>query len=269
MIAEPLLSIAADQGLAIIERGRASRALINNFNIEQVLIYTALNPDFSESGKQYAFSWLTAYQKVYRRFESILYDQKAEKVTAANKWFNTTLTELRKNSQAPCDMFGISDFLQQFVQAVDKNDLERALDLGRAMVLTTNNEDIIREMHDIFHGAGGGRYDSELIKKAYRFIFEIMQDYRMICIQKKKVQTQIKERFARISHQRREMEKVMKQGVGKGPVHTCIRAADRNMPCWRRPGPIWKTTVCCTCLISGPCRRNPKPSLIKYVSSRA
>ncbi|MGM0539049.1 MAG: hypothetical protein ACQERT_07570 [Thermodesulfobacteriota bacterium] len=216
LVADPLLSIVADQDFAIIERGRASRALINNFNIEQVLIYTALHPDFSESEKQYVFSWLTAYQKVYRRFESILYDQKAEKVTAANKWFNTTLTELRKKGQAPCDMFGISGFLQQYVQAVDKNSLEAALDLGRAMVLTTNNEDIIRGMHNIFHSAGSGRYDFALIKEAYRFIFEIMQDYRMICIQKKKVQTQIKERFAQISHQRREMEKVMSRESEKG-----------------------------------------------------
>jgi hypothetical protein len=216
LVADPLLSIVADQGFAIIERGRASRALINNFNIEHVLIYTALNPDFSESEKHYVFSWLTAYQKVYRRFESILYDQKAEKVTAADKWFSTTLTELRKNGQAPCDMVGISGFLQQFVQAVDKNALETALDLGRAMVLTTNNEDIIRGMHDIFHSDDGGRYNFELIKEAYRFIFEIMQDYRMICIQKKKVQTQIKERFAQISYQRREMERVLSRESGKG-----------------------------------------------------
>ena len=215
VIADPLLSIVADQDFAIIERGRASRALINNFNIEQVLIYTALNPGFSESEKQYVFSWLTAYQKVYRRFESILYDQKAEKVRAANKWFNTTLTDLRKNGQAPCDMFGISGFLHQFIQAVYKSTLETALDLGRAMVLTTNNEDIIRGMHEIFHSTRD-RHDPELIKEAYRFIFEIMQDYRMICIQKKKVQTQIKERFARISHQRREMERILSRETEKG-----------------------------------------------------
>lgn len=215
MIADPLLSIVADQDFAIIERGRASRALINNFNIEQVLIYTALNPGLSEPEKQYVFSWLTAYQKVYRRFESILYDQKAEKVSAANTWFNTTLTELRKNGQAPSDLFGISGFLHQFVQAVDKNELETALDLGRVMVLTTNNEEIIRGMHDIFHSTGD-QYDPGLIKKAYRFIFKIMQDYRMICIQRKKVQTQIKERFAQISHQRREMERVLSRESGQG-----------------------------------------------------
>ncbi|MDZ7760480.1 MAG: hypothetical protein U5L00_09520 [Desulfovermiculus sp.] len=216
LLAEPLLDIVADQGLAIIERGRASRALINNFNIEQVLIYAALNPNFSESEKHYVFSWLTAYQKVYRRFESIFYDQKAEKVAAASKWFHTTLTALRKNNQAPGDMFGLSEFLQQFVQTIAQNNESAALDLGRALVLTTNNEDIVRGMHEIFRSAHGGRYDFDLIKETYRLMFEIMQDYRMICIQKKKVQTQIKERFARISHQRREMEKVMSQASGQG-----------------------------------------------------
>ena len=216
LLAEPLLSIVADQGFAIIERGRASRALINNFNIEQVLIYAALNPGFSESEKHYVFSWLTAYQKVYRRFESIFYDQKAEKVAAASKWFQTTLTTLRKNGQAPCDMFGLSEFLHNYVQAVAHNSEETALNMGRALVLTTNNEDIIRGMHEIFHSAGVNRHGFDLIKEAYRLMFEIMQDYRMICIQKKKVQTEIKERFARISHQRREMEKIMNRDSEKG-----------------------------------------------------
>jgi hypothetical protein len=207
--AEPLLRIVADQKFAILERGRASRALVNNFNIEQVLIYAALDPKLTTPEKQYVFSWLTAFQKVYRRVESTIYDQKSEKVTAAKRWFCTTLTALRKNGQAPYDLCAVSGFIHQFVQAVAENNVQRAQDLGRALVLTTNNEDIIREMHDIFQNSDSSQYKDMQIKEIYKSIFEIMQDYRMICIQKRTAQVHIKERFSQISLQRREMEKVM------------------------------------------------------------
>jgi hypothetical protein len=215
LVIGPLLKLVADQGFAIIERGRASRALVNNFNIEQLLIYAALTPVFPESEKQYIFSWLTAYQKLYRRIESLIYDQKAEKVTVARTWFGTTLTELRRQGRAPFDMFELSGFILRFVEAVLQGDRDMARDLGRALVLTTNNEDIIRGMHEALQGPEADPPGPEPVKEVFSFIFDIMQDYRMICIEKKKAQLRIKGTFARISHSRRDMERILTGGAGK------------------------------------------------------
>ncbi len=216
LVIEPLLKIVADQRFAIIERGRASRALVNSFNIEQILIFAALSPIFTEPEKQYVFSWLTAYQKLYRRLESVIYDQKAEKVTVGEKWFESTLTALRKSGRAPFDVFELSTFIQRYVKAIADNDQDNALDLGRALVLTTNNEDLIRGLHESLQGMGGDQAGPDLIMEVYRFVFDIMQDYRMICIQKKQAQVRIKGTFARISHFRRDMERIMSGEPGKG-----------------------------------------------------
>lgn len=214
LVVEPLLRIVADQSFAILERGRASRALVNSFNIEQILMFAALSQVFSEAEKQYVFSWLTAYQKLYRRLESVIYDQKAEKVTVAAKWFNATLTALRKTGRAPFDVFELSSFIQGYAQAILHDDRTTALDLGRALVLTTNNEDIIRGLHEFLRNRGGDRPDAGQIKEIYRFIFEVMQDYRMICMEKKKAQLRIKGTFARISHLRRDMERIVSGDPG-------------------------------------------------------
>jgi len=216
LVIEPLLKIVADQSFAIIERGRASRALVNSFNIEQILIFAGLYPIFTEQEKQYVFSWLTAHQKLYRRLESLIYDQKAEKVTVAENWFESTLTALRKSGRAPFDVFALSTFIQRYVKAFADRDLDTALDLGRALVLTTNNEDIIRGLHESLQGMRGGGARPDRIKEIYRFIFDIMQDYRMICIQKKQAQVRIKGTFARISHLRRDMERIMSGEPGRG-----------------------------------------------------
>ncbi|MGM0424200.1 MAG: hypothetical protein ACQEQX_04665 [Thermodesulfobacteriota bacterium] len=209
LLAEPLLRIVADQSLSIIERGRASRALVNNYNIEQILIYAALNPAFPEPERQYIFSWVSAYQKLYRRLESVIYNQKEEKVAAARQWFSATLSSLRNTGRAPYSTHDLYGFIQGYLQAVLHNQQDRALELGRALVLSVNNEDIIRRMHDLLRRAEVLQPDSEKLHQAYSLLFRIMQDYRMICIQKKKAQRQIKGDFARISHVRRDMERVL------------------------------------------------------------
>ncbi|MFP4672422.1 MAG: hypothetical protein ACLFMR_07640, partial [Desulfohalobiaceae bacterium] len=209
LLAEPLLRIVADQSLSIIERGRASRTLVNNYNIEQILIYAALNPDFAESERQHIFSWVSAYQKLYRRLESVIYDQKEEKVTVARQWFSTTLSSLRNTGRAPSGTQGLSGFLQSYLQAVMQEQQNRALDLGRALVLSINNEDIIRGLHNLLLRHGALQPKSDQQQQIFSLLFRIMQDYRLICIQKKKAQRQIKGDFARISHVRRDMERVL------------------------------------------------------------
>jgi hypothetical protein len=209
LLAEPLLRIVADQSLSIIERGRASRTLVNNYNIEQILIYAALNPAFAEPQRQYIFSWVSAYQKLYRRLESVIYNQKQEKVTAAWKWFQATLSSLRNTGRAPSGTHDLSGFIQGYLQAVLHNQQQRVQELGRALVLSVNNEDIIRGMHSILLRRRALHPDSDQLQQAYSLLFRIMQDYRLICIQKKKAQRQIKDDFARISHVRRDMERVL------------------------------------------------------------
>jgi len=207
LVVESLLKIIPDQDqFAIEERGRASRTLVNNFKIETIYIYTSQDINLIENQKQFIFSWLNAFQKVYRKIQEILTGTKEEKVQAANIWFGKSLSQLKDDEDIPKADYLIPEFIKNFIKCVLDGKDEELLRVGRGLVLTVNNEDILRIMHTLIQDEAALKQSPETVNKVYHRIYLIMQEYRDICTTQKETLSALKDTMSSISHQRRGAE---------------------------------------------------------------
>jgi hypothetical protein len=207
LIAESLLKIIPDQNhFAIEERGRASRTLVNNFKIEALFIYTSQDVRLTEPQKQFIFSWLNAFQKVYRKIQAIISATKEEQVEVAKIWFGKSLSQLKKDEHIPKADYLIPAFLKNYIQCLHDGDDEKLQKLGRGLVFSVNNEDMLRIMHALIQEDPELMQDTDMISKLYRELYQIMQEYREICTATKKNLSVIKDTISSISQQRREAE---------------------------------------------------------------
>lgn len=207
LVVESLLKIIPDQDqFAIEERGRASRTLVNNFKIETIYIYTSQDISLIENQKQFIFSWLNAFQKVYRKIQEILTGTKEEKVQAANIWFGKSLSQLKDDEDIPKADYLIPEFIKNFIKCVLDGKDEELLRVGRGLVLTVNNEDILRIMHTLIQDEAALKQSPETVNKVYHRIYLIMQEYRDICTTQKETLSALKDTMSSISHQRRGAE---------------------------------------------------------------
>ena len=83
---------------------------------------------------------------------------------------------------------------------------EELLRVGRGLVLTVNNEDILRIMHTLIQDEAALKQSPETANKVYHRIYLIMQEYRDICTTQKETLSSLKDTMSSISHQRREAE---------------------------------------------------------------
>lgn len=207
LIVESLLQIIPDQdNFAIEERGRASRTLVNNFKIETLFIYTSRDPNLDENQKQFIFSWLIAFQKVFRKIQEILTSTREEKLEVAKKWFGKNLSELKKDGHMPKADFLIPSFIRDYVESLKEGREEEFQKIGRGLVLSLNNEDILRMLHGYIQNDPGLSQNVELINALYHRLYRIMQEYREICTQQRDALYLIKDTMSAISQERREVE---------------------------------------------------------------
>ena len=222
LIIEPLLRIIPDQNrFALEERGRAARTLINNYDIETLFIYIACNPNLKEKDKEHILPWLVTYQKIYRRLQDYLYNQKQDKEKVAGEWFESSLSKLKKEDVVPVKDYQVPEFVRKFLSHFIVNRTEESLRIGKALVLVINNEDILRVIRRILNEDDRFSEDRGTVREIYRRLFLIMQEYREICTGKKRSEIEIKGKFAAISRERRVIEELtpgVTEQITKTPI---------------------------------------------------
>lgn len=222
LIIEPLLRIIPDQKrFALEERGRAARTLINNYDIETLFIYIACNPNLKEKDKEHILPWLVTYQKIYRRLQDYLYNQKQDKEKVAGEWFESSLSKLKKDDVVPVKDYQVPEFVRKFLSHFIVNNTEESLRIGKALVLVINNEDILRVIRRILNEDDRFSEDRRTVREIYRRLFLIMQEYREICTGKKRSEIEIKGKFAAISRERRVIEELtpgVTEQITKTPI---------------------------------------------------
>ncbi len=209
LIADPLATIILKQGLFDEEeRGRACRTLVNNYRIENTLISILNNKNLTNRQKNIICTELRAYKKVYRKLILIRYDQKLEKDTVSKKWFNVKNFNSIKYHQAP-------KIVNNFIDCILAKDEDRALRLGRTLVLSIDSEDILRILYIAFHTRPDILKDEGLTRKIYKQIYFIMNDYRNICRMEKASERSLKSEFSDRSKESRLTEKAIISAVKK------------------------------------------------------
>ena len=199
LIVDSLIGIILSDVFGIAEKGRACRTLINNYRIETTLLYILTNDNLDGYQKDNICSWLRAFQKVYRKFLSILYDRKAENIKVAKQWFNRDRIIPIPNTQVPI-------LVAQFIRCLQDNQVDEALVKGRKLILSFDSEDILRLLHTMFQANPTFSSDRNLQKKIYRFFYTITEDYRRLRSKEKSSIETLKSRFSDVSQDRRESE---------------------------------------------------------------
>ncbi len=239
LIIESLLTIIADHDhFAIEERSRASRVLVNNYRIETLFIYISISSDLTKYQKEFIFSWLTAFQKVYRKIHEILFDKQKDKMNVAKSWFNKTPTELKKGGLILREDHKITIFLREFIDNVLDNKNENLKKIGRSILLTVNNEEVLRRMHKII---GEDKHLSslpEVVKKIYKEIYLIMNDYRRLCTAQRSSKVYLKNTYSFFSSQIRVAEALILSAskdckktpiLGEKKEHVLLEATKKNL----------------------------------------
>lgn len=199
LIVDSLIGIILGDVFGIAEKGRACRTLINNYKIENTLLYILNNDKLDEHQKDNICAWLRAFQKVYRKFLSILYDRKEENAKVANKWFKT-------DEIAPIPDTQIPIWVSQFIRCFEDNNMDEALEKGRKLILSVDSEDILRLLHTIFQANSTFSSDRNFRKKIYAFLYAIIEDYRKLRSEEKSSMGTLKSKFSDVSQDRRESE---------------------------------------------------------------
>lgn len=151
-------------------KNRACAVLINHFEIEALFIFISGHPALEEKDRQLLFQSLTAFQKIYRKFLE-LQEEIGNKEAISQKWFGEDFDRLKNRPQF---QEPFPTLVKRFLNFNQNREPEKALTLGRFLVLRFNNEDILRSLHDLFQQEDF----ADLVQDRYRLIYSIMQDFR-------------------------------------------------------------------------------------------
>ncbi len=188
------------------ERGRACRTLVNNYRIENILIYVLNDMSLDNNQKYIICTELRAYKKVYRKLVLIQYDQKLEKTTVSKEWFNSKTFDFIPYHQGPQSITDFIDFIQEGHENL-------ALKLGRRLVLSIDSEDILRILYIAIQTRPLVVQNQELIFKIYKQLYSILNDYRNICKMEKASERSLKNELSERSRERRLTEKAIISAV--------------------------------------------------------
>ncbi len=219
LIIESLLNIIPDQDhFAIEERFRAGRILVNNFRIETIFIYTSLCENRDEARKEYIFSWLSSFQKVYRKIHEILFEKQKDKTVAAKKWFDDSLIKLKKENKIPKADHQIPEFIKKFIECFFSKQQDEMTRVGQCILIAVKNEDILRIMHKIIHDNNTLSQNKHAVIKLYQEMNIIMNEYRMICTEQRKSVPEMETTLASVSRQTRESEAIISSEAGNKTI---------------------------------------------------
>jgi len=188
--------------------GRACRTLINNYRIENTLIFILNNEYLDMTEKYMVCTKLRAYKKVYRKLLLTQYDEKLEKAAVSVKWFNTKDFDHIKYHQAPT-------IISDFIDCILEGDDDEALELGRKLVLPIDSEDVLRLLSLGIDARPNVFSNRHLVHKIYKQIYSILNDYRDICKMEKASERTLKSEFAGRSKESRLSEKAIISAVKK------------------------------------------------------
>jgi hypothetical protein len=207
LIIESSLDIVKDQDhFEIVERSRAGKVLINNYRIETIFIYISMDEALKEDQKEYVFLWLTAFQKVYIKIQETLFDKKKDKKKVAKKWFNASPTQLKKDGRILREDYKLPIFIKKFINSYLEYRTKELKETGRIILLTINNEDVLRIMHKTIHDDQILRNKPEVVKQIYNVIYLIMHDYRKLCTAQRATKPYMENTFSSFSPQMRESQ---------------------------------------------------------------
>jgi len=183
ILADPVMRIILLEGNPTHRQAiktRACAVLINHYEIETLIIYISCHQTFSWDEKQTLFQSLTAFQKIYRKLLEV-HEWIGNKDQIALTWFGKDFDSLKKMEEFRGNFPNLAD---QFMELLQSDAEQEALQMGRFLVLRFNNEDILRLLHNKME-AGDLRNDAALKKLIFRRIHSIMKEFRREYISQK------------------------------------------------------------------------------------
>jgi len=176
IIINPILQIISDQGqgLSHVIKSNAGEVLVNNYESEALFIFISCAGHLNEEEKQTLFQSLTAFQKIYRRLLE-LHVGNPEKDLISLKWFGISYDELRRKREY---RDSLSNLVRGLIGFLKEKDKDRAIPVGRFLVLRFNNEDILRIVRYEMQKDPVLSSEAPMTKFIYRQIYKIMQEFR-------------------------------------------------------------------------------------------
>jgi hypothetical protein len=176
IVINPILQIISDQGrgLSHVIKSNACEVLVNNYESEALFIFISCASDLNEKEKQTLFQSLTAFQKIYRRLLE-LHVGIPEKDLISLRWFGITYDELRRKREL---RDSLSNLVRRFIGLLAKKDKDRAIPVGRFLVLRFNNEDILRIIRYEIEKDPALSSETPMTRFIYRQTYKIMQEFR-------------------------------------------------------------------------------------------
>jgi hypothetical protein len=172
----PILQIISERGQALshVIKSIAGEVLVNNYESEALFIFISCSPHITEDEKQVLYQSLTAFQKIYRRLLE-LHVGIPEKDLISLKWFGIAYDELRRKREY---RDSLSNLVRRLIGFLKEKDKDRAIPVGRFLVLRFNNEDILRIVRYEMQKDPVLSSEAPMTKFIYRQIYKIMQEFR-------------------------------------------------------------------------------------------
>ncbi|MBW2311472.1 MAG: hypothetical protein JRF35_10420 [Deltaproteobacteria bacterium] len=176
IVINPILQIISDRvrGLSHVIKSSACEVLVNNYESEALFIFISCASDLNEGEKQALFQSLTAFQKIYRRLLE-LHVGIPEKDIISLRWFGITYDALRRQRE---HRDSLSNLVRRFIGLLEKKDKDRAIPVGRFLVLRFNNEDILRILRYEIQKHPVLSSEATITRFIYRQAYKIMQEFR-------------------------------------------------------------------------------------------
>ncbi|SPD73491.1 hypothetical protein PITCH_A190067 [uncultured Desulfobacterium sp.] len=230
LIVDSLIKIILEETyFDIEERGIACRIVVNNYRIENTLIYILTNKELDNRQKYLICTAIRAYQKVYWKMLLLDYDPGQEKETVAKTWFGVKDFESVRYYQAP-------KITNDYIDSIIAGDHVASTMYARYLVLSMDFEDLLRLLYVAIHDRGGFDHDEELIFALYKQLYTVMNDYRDICQMERQSARSLKSKLSDRSKETRLSEQ---------PIISAVkRHADMTpMLETRTPHPLLPETV--------------------------
>lgn len=176
IIINPITEIILDREKSInhVVKSNACEVLINNYEIETIFIFISSDTNLKEDEKQLLFQSLTAFQKIYRKCLE-LHVGIREKDLISQNWFGVSYNQIRQKAELR-DTF--SNLVERFIAHLKKKNKKGAFTIGRFLVLSFNNEDILRVIHYEMSRDPDLSVERPLAQFIYHQTFKIMQEFR-------------------------------------------------------------------------------------------
>jgi hypothetical protein len=217
IIINPIIQIILDREKNVnhVIKSHACEVLINNYEIEAIFIFISRNTQLKEDEKQVLFQSLTAFQKIYRKFLELRVGIREKDLISLN-WFGISYNQMRQKGELR-DTF--SNLVKRFIAYLKKRNKHEAVKIGRFLVLSFNNEDILRVIHYEMSRDPDLSFERPLAQFIYHQTFKIMQEFRKSYISQK-VDTELTQAISET--EARTIDAMRMVTVGKVPASVVV-----------------------------------------------